>query len=63
MIIRVEVKNAILGDHIFWQGPATDIAAIRNVPARITAELVAKDGVSRTTGMWVVSVLIEEPPA
>lgn len=66
MIIRVEVRSAILGDSVFWEGPATDIAAIRNVPARMTAARVVEDGVARTCGMWVVTALrndAQEPPA
>lgn len=56
MNILVEVKNEILGDSIFWQGPPERIAEIRNIPARETAKLVALDGEKRVCGMWHVSV-------
>ena len=52
--IRVEVKNEILGDCVFWEGLATDVGQIRNIAARETAKLVAKDGRNRVTGMWHV---------
>lgn len=53
--IRVEVRNEVLGDSVFWEGPAMDIRKIRNIPARHTAALVAADGISRVCGMWHVS--------
>lgn len=56
-IIRVEVRNKILGDSVFWEGPSKDVCTIRNVPARMLAEKVAIDGVTRVSGMWHVSVL------
>lgn len=52
--IVVEVKNEILGDSTFWRGPVTEIDRIRNIPARETARLVAKDGKARANGMWRV---------
>jgi len=55
--IRVEVKNEILGDHIFWEGDSSKISEIRNIPARVLAECVVKDGKERCSGMWVVSAL------
>ena len=57
MKIRVEVKNKILGDSIFWEGPSTKINEIRNIPARMLAEQVVKDGVARKIGMWYVFAL------
>ena len=59
MILRVEVKNAILGDSVFWEGPSERLEDIRNIPARDLARLVAKDGQTRKNGMWVVSALSE----
>ena len=56
MKIKVEVKNEILGNSVFWEGAASDISKIRNIPARILAERVAVDGKTRKDGMWVVSV-------
>lgn len=53
-MIVVEVKNEILGDSEFWRGPEDRIAEIRNVPARLTAQQVAKDGKPRVCGMWHV---------
>ena len=55
MGIRVEVKNEILGDSVFWEGDEKNIQDIRNIPARMTAERVVKDGITRQCGMWVVS--------
>jgi hypothetical protein len=55
--IRVEVKNEFLGNSVFWEGAAADIRMIHNIPARQTAELVAKDGKARVCGMWHVSML------
>jgi len=54
-MIRVEVKNEILGDSVFWEGPAEKIEEIRNYPARDIARKVAQDGKPRKDGMWVVS--------
>ena len=56
MNIKVEVKNDILGDCVFWQGSEEKVKEIRNIPARRLAVLVAEDGVARKTGMWYVSV-------
>lgn len=53
-VIKVEVKNEILGDGIFWVGVASDINEIRNIVAKKLALLVAKDGISRSCGMWHV---------
>jgi len=54
--VIVEVKNAILGDGEFWRGPESTISAIRNIPARRTAQLVVKDGKPRKCGMWHVRI-------
>lgn len=59
MRVRVEVKNKILGDSVFWEGEAERVGEIRNIPARETAKLVAKDGQARTSGMWHVSALAD----
>ena len=55
MKIKVEVKNEILGDSLFWEGDGKDIDEIRNIPARMTAKHVVKDGKTRKCGMWIVS--------
>lgn len=52
--IVVEYENEILGSGVFWEGPAENINEIRNTPARRVAETVAKDGETRTVGMWAV---------
>lgn len=57
MEIIVEVKNEILGDSVFWRGPAENIEEIRNIPARETAKAVAMDGQKRVLGMWHVSAV------
>ncbi len=58
MEIIVEVKSDILGDSIFWRGASEHIKEIRNIPARETAKLVAKDGKKRVCGMWHISALV-----
>jgi hypothetical protein len=55
--IRVEYKSEVLGDGVFWEGPATAVAEIHNIPARETAQMVAEDGKARAYGMWHVSML------
>jgi len=55
MRIRVEVKNNILGDSVFWEGDEKDCLEIGNYPARRLARLVAVDGKTHTLGMWVAS--------
>ena len=57
MKIRVDVESAILGNSTFWEGDSEDIEEIRNLPARITAKEVVKDGKKRKLGMWVVYVV------
>lgn len=54
MKIIVEVKNEILGDHVFWTGDEHGIATIRNMVAKQLAEKVSQDGKSRSDGMWYV---------
>lgn len=60
MQIKVEVKSDILGDSVFWEGPADRAQDICNIPARETAKLVAQDGVNRVCGMWHVSAWTDE---
>jgi len=55
MKIKVEVKNDILGDSVFWEGDSANIDEIRNIPARLLAKRVILDGETRKDGMWVVS--------
>lgn len=61
-IIRVEVKNKILGDCIFWEGEPSRIGEIENICALMTAKRVVQDGVSRSDGMWHVSMVEAAPP-
>lgn len=53
-MIVVNVKNEILGDSEFWRGPESKISEISNIPAQELAKQVAKDGITRTMGMWTV---------
>lgn len=59
MKIRVEVKNKILGDSIFWEGDSEDVDEILNFPARELAKMVKVDGGTKKNGMWVVSEVKE----
>ena len=60
-MIIVEVKNEILGDSEFWCGDESDISQIRNIPARMTAEQVVKDGKPKVCGMWHVRQELTAP--
>lgn len=60
-IIRVETESDVLGNGVFWEGPACRVSEIRNIPARNLARLVAADGKSRSAGMWRVSVMDSNP--
>lgn len=57
MRIRVEVKNEILGDSVFWEGEASAVREIRNIPARTIATMVTQDGLPRVLGMWHASAV------
>ena len=59
MKIKVEIKNKILGNSIFWEGDKEDIDQIKNIVARNMAHNVACDGQARATGMWRVSKGVE----
>jgi len=59
MEIKVEVRNEILGNSVFWKGDSKDIYQIPNIPAKLTAQKVVKDGKDRVSGMWYVSVVKE----
>ncbi len=60
MKIKVEVKNEILGDRVFWEGDESEIDQIMNIPAKMTAKKVIKDGKTRKYGMWLVSVIKDD---
>ena len=60
-VIIVEVKNEMLGDSEFWRGDESHISQIRNIPARMTAEQVVRDGRPRTCGMWHVRQEMPSP--
>lgn len=53
-MIRVEIKNEILGNKVIWEGSEKDIEEIKNIPARLIARQVVKDGKERKSGMWLV---------
>lgn len=55
MKIKVEVKNEIFGDRVFWEGDSADIDEIKNIPARLLAKRLILDGKTKKGGMWVVS--------
>ena len=57
-MIRVEVKNEILGDSIFWEGQPENVEEIRNIVARQLAKQTVKDGRPHNSGMWFVSVVV-----
>jgi len=44
MKIKVEVRNKILGNSIFWTGDSKKIKSIKNIPARMLAELLSNKG-------------------
>lgn len=60
MKIKVEVKNGILGDIVFWEGDSEDIGQIENVVAKSLAQKVAAFGGVQSNGMWVVSEVKED---
>jgi len=62
MRIRVEIKNEILGDSVFWEGSADNLKEIGNLPARYAAALVAKDGKPHRCGMWHVYAIEDAQP-
>lgn len=59
MLIRVEVKNLLLQDRIFWEDDSSNVSTIMNIVARLLAERVAIDGIPRSNGMWFVSEVKE----
>jgi hypothetical protein len=61
LIIRVETASDVLGNGVFWEGPASRVNEIRNIPARKLAHLVATDGKPRASGMWRVSAMATHP--
>jgi hypothetical protein len=54
VLIRVEVKNLLLQDRIFWEDDSSNVSTIMNIVARLLAERVAIDGIPRSNGMWFV---------
>lgn len=49
---RLEVKNEILGDSVFWEGGKSDTTEIRSIPGRAVAEAVFRTGKPKSWGMW-----------
>lgn len=56
MVIRVEIKNNILGNSVFWEGDSMKVCEIRNIVARQLALNVRMDGKTHKSGMWIASV-------
>ena len=59
MKIKVEVKNKLLGDSVFWEGDSKDIIQIKNKVARRLAEVTTARGGKHKFGMWLVSEVKE----
>jgi hypothetical protein len=59
MRIRVDSENEIHGNSILWEGDARKIHTIHDIPVRITAALVVKDGRTRTSGKWTIAIVKE----
>ncbi len=55
MKVRVEVKNDILGNSVFWEGSPEKADEVRNIVAKNLVKQIAKDGKPRREGMWFVS--------
>jgi hypothetical protein len=55
--VRVTYESEVLGNGTFWQGDEKEIAAIRNIPARICAEAVVKERTPKKIGMWRVEII------
>ena len=55
MNIKVEVKNDLLGNSIFWEGHSKDINQIGNIIAKKLAKIVSIHGGRQKSGMWRVS--------
>jgi len=49
---RLEVRNAILGDSVFWEGVESDLGKIRSIPGRDVAAAVFRTGNPQKLGMW-----------
>lgn len=49
---RLEVRNALLGDSVFWEGSAEEVHAIRSLPGRSVADAVFRTGKPQSLGMW-----------
>ena len=52
MRCRLEVRNEILGDSVFWVGVASDLGKIRSLPGRDVAAAVFRTGKPQKWGMW-----------
>jgi len=55
MKIKVEIKNKILGNSVFWEGDSGDVGEITNKLARILAMNVRLNGKTVKSGMWIAS--------
>lgn len=54
MKIKVEMRDNILSNRIFWDGDETEIEQIKNSVAKKLAKKVIQDGKSRQFGIWFV---------
>ena len=52
MRCRLEVRNEILGDSIFWEGREQETGSIGSIPGRMVAEAVFRTGKPQNLGMW-----------
>ena len=52
MKCRIEVKNDILGNSVFWEGSEKEVTEIRSIPAKMVAEAVFRTGEPKHFGMW-----------
>lgn len=61
MNIKVQIKNEILGDSVFWEGEAKDIGELesKNKVAHCLAKEVKRRGGYARSGMWLVSEVID----
>ena len=61
MNIRIECKNEIVGDGVFWEGQEEHISEIRNIAARQAAKAAVRLSEPVQIGMWLASVVPHEP--
>lgn len=57
MTIKIEIRNKLIGDSVYWQGTPEDIAGIEDIVAKTLVKQTIMDCKSRNFGMWFVSVV------